>query len=141
MILRLALLVAAVWLALMPPLFTGGACTAEFEQEAARIEADRKSLATPSIALAYFRARGIPSALYSLQECRRARPRSVANCGDGPLIYAKAPVKNLVCSVYRDDEVRVQLHYDDRDRLARVVVDMNPYKSLPLPGFMLHWAR
>jgi len=50
-------------------------------------------------------------------------------------------VKNLVCSAYRDDEVRIQLHYDDRDRLARVLVVMNPYKSLPLPGFMLHWAR
>jgi hypothetical protein len=138
---RLAALVAIIWLALLPPLFTDGACTAEFDREAARIEADRKSLATPALASAYLRGRGIPNSLYSLQQCRRAKPRSVVDCGDGALVYATAPVKNFVCRIYRDDEVRIELHYDDRDRLARTAVDMSPYKSLPLPGITLHWAR
>ncbi len=113
MLLRIALAVAIVWLALLPPLFTDGACTAEFDREATRVEADRKSIRTPELASAYFRDRGIPYSVYSLSQCRRAKPRSVLNCGDGPLVYAKAPVKNLICSVYRDDEVRIHLHYDD----------------------------
>jgi hypothetical protein len=39
--------------------------------------------------------------------------------------------------------VRVQLQYDERDRLVRVATDMSPFKSLPLPfiGVTLHWAR
>jgi hypothetical protein len=141
MLLRVVAVVVLVWILLLPPLFTDGACTAEFERETARIEADRKAISTPERAAAYFRDRGIPYSVYSLSQCRRAKPRSVMNCGDGPLVFAKAPVKNLVCSVYRDDDVRIHLHYDDRDRLARVAIDMNPYKSLPLPGFVIHWAR
>jgi hypothetical protein len=141
MLARILAVVALAWILLLPPLFTHGACTAEFDREAARIEADRAALRTPELAAAYFRARGAPYSVYSLQQCRRARPRSVANCGDGPLVLARPAISGLVCRIYRDDEVRVHLHYDDRDRLARVVLDMNPYKSLPLPGFMLHWAR
>jgi hypothetical protein len=141
MLVRVLAVVALVWIVLLPPLFTDGACTAEFDREAARIDADRASLRTPAQAATYFHARGVPYSVYSLEQCRRARPRSVANCGDGALVYARAPVGNPICKLYRDDEVRIHLHYDDRDRPARIVLDMSPYKSLPLPGFVLHWAR
>lgn len=133
--------IAIAWLLLLPPLFTDGACSAEFETATKRVESDRQAMRTPELAATYFHDRRIPYTVYSLSQCRRAKPRSVVNCGDGPLVYAKAPVKNPVCRIYRDDEVRIHLHYDDRDRLARTVVDMSPYKSLPLPGITLHWAR
>jgi hypothetical protein len=56
---------------------------------------------------------------------------------------AKVPVGNVVCRVYRDDEIRVWLHYDSRDRLSRMQVEMSPFKSLPIPftDTRIHWAR
>src|ERR1700754_5148572 len=104
---KLLVLAALVWLALMPPLFTGGDCTREFEEEAARVERDRKELATPAKAAEYWRARGAPSAPLSVELCRRARPRDMTACGGGPTVLAKVPVKSLICRVYRDDEIRV----------------------------------
>ena len=57
-------------------------------------------------------------------------------------MHAKVPVTNAVCSIYRDDEIRVRLFYDERDRLVQTQFDMNSYKSLPLAGGVtLHWAR
>lgn len=59
------------------------------------------------------------------------------------MVYAQVPVENLVCRIYRDDEIRVQLHYDERSRLARIVTEMSPSRHLPLPwsGHSVHWAR
>jgi hypothetical protein len=52
------------------------------------------------------------------------------------------PVRNLVCKVYRDDEIRVRFFYDELGRLSRTSVDMQPFYSLPLPGGVaIHWAR
>jgi len=52
-------------------------------------------------------------------------------------------VQNRICRFYRDDGIRVQLQYDDRSRLARMITEMNPFLSLPLSwlGVTLHWAR
>ena len=143
MLWRLAIGLAFAWALAMPPLFTGGACTAEFEAEASRIEAARAALPDPARAAAYWNERGIASYQVSAETCRRSPPRFLANCGDGPLVYARGPVTNPVCRVYRDDSILVQMQYDGRNRLARTQVDMAPFKSLPLP--MLHtridWAR
>lgn len=139
---RLLALLALVWLALLPPLFTDGACTREFEDEAARLERDRKLLRDPALAAAYWKARSVPSALVPLEQCRRARPRDLERCPGGPYLQARVPVRNLICGVYRDGDIRVRLLYDERDRLERIAVDMAPYRSLPLPfGAVLHWAR
>jgi hypothetical protein len=54
---RILAVVALVWLALMPPLFTGGACTAEFDHEASQLAVNQKSLATPALAQAYWSSR------------------------------------------------------------------------------------
>jgi hypothetical protein len=134
---------AIVWLALMPPLFTGGACTREFDEEGARIEKDAKAITSPVLAAGYWSARNIPYSVVSVEQCRRSKPRFVQNCGDGPLVYARVPVRNTLCSLYRDGEILVQLQYDNRNRLGRTQVDMNPFKSLPVPftGLTLHWAR
>ena len=58
-------------------------------------------------------------------------------------MYARVPVKNQLCRLYRDSEVKVQLQYDERGSLLRMATDMDPYKSLPIPfvGITLHWAR
>ena len=139
---RILAVVALVWLALMPPLFTGGACTAEFDHEAAQLVANQKSLATPALAQAYWGSRQVPIWVVSAEQCRRAKPRFVEVCGSGVLVHAVVPVLNRVCRFYRDDGIRVQLQYDDHNRLARMVTEMNPFRSLPLPfGINLHWAR
>lgn len=140
---RLAVLLALAWAAVLPPLFTRGACTAEFEAESRRIDADRAGLPDPARATDYWRQRGIPFYFVSNESCRRSRPRFVAECGGGPLVYARVPVRNDICRVYRDDSILVQLQYDARNRLARTQVDMAPFKSLPIP-FMhatIDWAR
>src|SRR5260221_10169138 len=122
--LKLIIGVAIVWLALMPPLFTDGACTAEFDAENSRIAAEAASLKTSVGADSYYSARGVPHAVLSVDDCRHRKPRNLSRCGDGPLVVAKVPVKNLVCRIYRDDEIAVMLQYDARDRLVREEVEM-----------------
>ena len=140
---RLAVVLALAWAVVLPPLFTRGACTAEFDAESRRIDGDRGGLSDPARAEAYWRERAIPFYLVSNESCRRSRPRFVVECGAGPLVYARVPVRNDICRVYRDDSILVQLQYDSRNRLARTQVDMAPFKSLPIP--FLHtavdWAR
>ncbi|MGZ5104689.1 MAG: hypothetical protein ACXWHA_13155 [Usitatibacter sp.] len=139
---KVFVVVALVWLALIPPFFTGGACTAEFDAEASRIEKDGGRLRTVASAVEYLRGRGVAHAVVPVDECRRAKPRWLQSCGGGPIIHAKVPVNNPICRVYRDDEIRVRLFYDERDRLSRTQVDMDPFKSLPLVGgITLHWGR
>ncbi len=139
----LIVLVAVVWAALMPPLFTGGECTAEFEATTQRVEGDRKRLASSAMAAAYWREMQVRHSVLSNEQCRRAKPRVLQSCGDGALVVALVPVRNTICSLYRDDKVTIYLQYDNRDRLARLHMEMKPYQSLPLPilGTTLHWAR
>ena len=140
---KLLLAVGAAWAALMPPLFTNGSCTAEFEQESSTLDHDRDSLRSAPLADAYWRQRSIPHAVMSVDQCRGHKPRNLDRCGDGPLVIAKIPVKHAICRIYRDDEITVWLQYDARDRLARQQLEMNPYKSLPIPftNAAIHWAR
>ena len=135
--------VAVVWLALMPPLFTNGACTAEFDREASRLTVNQKALDSPTHAQEYWSSRQVPVSVISAKQCRRARPRFVDACSSGDIVFASVPVQNHVCRVYRDSEIRIQLHYDDRNRLSRMVTDMNPFRALPLPwvDVMLYWGR
>jgi hypothetical protein len=141
--LRFLALMLLVWLLLLPPLFTDGACTAEFEQEASRIQVDGKSLLSPSLASAYWEGRRVPYTILSREQCVHRRPKHIEACAAGPIIQASVQVQNKVCRFYRDDEARVQLHFDAKDRLVRMQTDMNPYKSLPIPltDITLHWGR
>ena len=136
-------LIVVVWLALMPPLFTGGACTREFDATTQHVESERKRLASSTLAAAHWRGTQVRHTVRSNEECRRAKPRALQTCGDGPLVVASVPVRNLICSLYRDDKVTIYLQYDSRDRLTRMQMEMKPYQSLPLPvfGTTLHWAR
>lgn len=140
---RLLIGVALVWLALMPPLLTQGACTAEFEHEAAQVERDMQQLAVSANAQAYWAARQVPSTVVTAEQCRRVKPRFVQNCGTGDIVHAVVPVNNRICRFYRDDGIRIQLHYDERNRLSRMETDMKPFQSLRLPlvDVTLHWGR
>ncbi len=140
--LKIALALVVAWLALMPPLFTDGACTKEFDTETARFAKDMAQLGSPEAAARYWSGRGVPHTVVSVEQCRRAKPRWLQSCGGGPIVHARVPVGNAVCAIYRDDEIRVRLFYDERGRLGQTQFDMNPYKSLPLvAGVTLHWAR
>ena len=140
---RLYALVVAVWLALLPPLFTAGACTAQFEGEATRLQADGARIRTVDSALQYWNDRNQPVATLTPEQCLRAKPRFLSRCGSGTLVYVRVPVQNQVCRLYRDSEIKIQLQYDEFGRLARTATDMGPFKSLPIPftDIALHWAR
>jgi hypothetical protein len=135
--------VALVWLVLMPPLFTGGACTAEFDTEAERVSRDNSRLLTPESARDYFRSRDVPVSLLTSRECRDRKPRFLDRCGPGSLVYAKVPVKNTICSIYRDEDIKLLMQYDERGHLTRFNADMAPFKSLqiPLTTTLIHWGR
>ena len=135
-------LLAVVWLLLLPPLFTDGECTHEFDAEHARIERERAQFSVGAKAAAYWNGRGIVPRVISVDQCRRAKPRDLQSCGSGPIVQAAVPVRNPVCNLYRDGEIRVRFFYDEFGRLGRTDVEMKPYFSLPLPGGVtLHWAR
>jgi hypothetical protein len=135
--------VALVWAALAPPLFTDGACSAEFDAEDALLARDGHRLVNAESARSYFQSRGVPVSLITLDRCRQVKPRFLSRCGSGPLVYAKVPVKNKVCSFYRDDAITVQLRYNERGRLEGLDTNMAPFKSLPIPftDKAIHWGR
>jgi hypothetical protein len=139
---KLLALLALLWLVLLPPLFTQGECTHEFDEEQARIARDTAQLASSRSAVQYWNKRGIVPRLVSVDNCRRAKPRDLQSCGAGPFVQASVPVRNLVCKIYRDNETRVRLFYDEHDRLIRTAVEMKPFYSLPIPGVItIHWAK
>jgi hypothetical protein len=139
----LLIAVALFWLVVLPPFFTDGACSREFDSELKHIEKDRKAMATLAAAREYWKGRGVPYEVMTADQCRRARSKVIDRCGPGVLVYAAVPVPNLVCRFYRDDEINVQLHFSEKDRLQRVQADMSPYRAieLPLVGKTLYWGK
>jgi hypothetical protein len=140
---RFILVIVLVWLVLLPPFFTDGACTAEFDQVSSLLANNKQSLASPELAEAFWRARNVPLQTISSAQCRRSRPRFVDDCGPGELLYVTVPIQNQVCRFYRDSEIRVQLQYDDANRLRQLQADMKPFKYLALPwfGIKFYWAK
>ena len=140
---RVYAVVALVWLALSPPLFTGGACTDEFANVERRLVEARPSLFSLGAAPDYLRSQGWPTSVITPDRCREAKPRFLDRCGASTYVYAKAPVKSWICSMYRDSDVKVLLEYNDRGQLLRLRTDMAPFKSLPIPltQVAVHWAR
>lgn len=136
------LAIGLIWLMLLPPVFTAGACTREFDQATSLLDAHRRELYDFAKAQAVLASQGMNFAVVTAQRCRKVKPRFLKSCGSGPLIYIEVPVSNLVCRIYRDNATRIQLQYDSTQRLIRVSSDMAPYKSLPLPwGGFVHWGR
>jgi hypothetical protein len=135
--------IALVWLVLMPPFFTDGACTAEFDNVARRMQDNKPSLASLASAREYWSSAHVPVQEISAAQCRVSRPRFVDSCGPGNLLYVAVPIQNKVCRFYRDSDVRVQLQYDTQGRLRQFQADMKPFKyfSFPWLGVKLYWAK
>jgi hypothetical protein len=116
---RLLVAIALGWAVLLPPFFTDGACTAEFDNVARQIQENRPSLASFASAQEYWNAAHV-----SVQSI-------------------SVPIHNTVCHFYRDSAVRVQLRYDDQGRLRQLQADMKPFKyfSIPWLGVTLYWAK
>lgn len=135
--------VVLVWVALAPPLFTGGACSAEFDAENQRLARDGRQLVNAESAKRYFQSRGVPVSLITLEQCRQVKPRFLSRCGSGPLVRAEVPVQSKVCSFYRDDAIKVTLRYGERGRWEGLDTDMAPFKSLPIPftSKAIDWGR
>ncbi len=130
------------WAAVTPPFFTAGRCTAEFEAESTRLAADVAKLGNSNDAVAYWKQRGVPAAKITAEQCLKSKPRFLAACGYGPLVYAKVPVGDNVCRWYRDEAIMVQLQYDEEDMLGRYVAEMKPHKYFKVPFIdqTIYWA-
>lgn len=140
---RLILVIVLIWLFLIPPFFTDGACTAEFDQVARQIQDNKPALSSSASAQAYWNSVQVPIQVISAERCRVSRPRFVDSCGPGDLLYVAIPIQNKVCHFYRDSDVRIQLQYDDHGRLRQLQADMKPFKffSLPWLGLKLYWGK
>lgn len=127
------LLIAAAIAALLPPLFTHGACTAEFNAFSDGLEAARSELLTLPRARAFLASRGLTYRSLSAQQCEAAPPREVEMCPTGVLLLGAAPVHDRVCRYYRDDSVRFQQAFNLHDQLIHIQTDMHPYRMLKFP--------
>ena len=58
-------------------------------------------------------------------------------------LLAASLARAVLMPPHRDQDIRVQLHYTEKERLARVHVDMAPLRSLPIPALAttIHWTR
>jgi hypothetical protein len=142
-VIRLFLVIAAIWLIALPPFFTDGACTAEFNHAALQIDEQKPQFASPALAKEYFTSSHIPFQVISPERCRVSKLRDMDRCGPGDLVRAAIPVKNLVCRIYRDSTIRVDLQFDQRGRLRQLQTQMDPFKyfSVPWTGVKFYWGR
>jgi len=137
------LLIASGIAALLPPLFTHGACTTEFNAVSDRLEAARPALLTLSRAREFLAAHGMGYQTLSAQQCEAVHPREVEMCPSGELLLGAVPVTNRVCRYYRDDSVRFQLAFNQNNQLIHIQTDMHPYRMLrfPLTDFEIDVAK
>ncbi len=137
------LLVTAGIAVFLPPFFTHGACTAEFDALSDRLEAARPALLTLARAEEYLAAQRMGYQTISAQQCEAVRPREVETCPSGVLLLGAVPVNDRVCRYYRDDSVRFQLSYNVRNQLIHMQTDMHPYRILrfPLTDFEIDVAK
>ncbi len=140
---RFYLAVAVIWVLLSPPFLTRGACTEEFIQVEHALMEHRGHLRSADTSAAYFRSQAWPTSIITPERCREARPRFLTGCNSSTYVYAKVPVRNMICRVYRDSDVQVLLEYSDKGYLARYRTDMAPFRSLPLPftKAAIDWGR
>jgi len=137
------LLVACGIAALLPPLFTHGACTAEFNAVSDLLESARPEILTLSRARQFLATHGMAYQTLSAQQCQAVRPREVELCPSGELLLGAVPVTNQVCRYYRDDSVRFQLAFNLNRQLIHIQTDMHPYRMLKFPmiDFEIDFAK
>ena len=137
------ILVILVLLLPLPPLFTSGACTAEFEQASGNFERVKDELLTLSVATAYLSAHHFEYGTVSPERCELSPPRDVEVCPGGPILIVAVPVKNQICRYYRDATIRQQLSFNHAEQLVRLQTDMNPFHFLKVPflNIEVDWAK
>jgi hypothetical protein len=130
-------------LALLPPFFTHGACTAEFEAASDALERQRAQMGTLELAESYLQSQALSFRILTAERCSASPPRDVEVCPGGPMLLVRLPVKNATCRYYRDDTIRLQIGFNKREQLVHLQTDMNPYRMLkvPLVGLEVDWAR
>ena len=119
--------------ALLPPLFTHGACTEEFNAVGNRLETAKPELLTLTAARAFLAAQGLNYQALTAHQCHTIHPADVETCPPGVLLIGAVPVKDRVCRWYRDDSVRFQLGFNETEQLIHIQTDMRPYRIMKLP--------
>ena len=84
----IGLLIAGAWLALLPPFFTHGACSVEFDAASSELERVRSELGTLDQAEVYLRSHGFPHQMLTAERCESSPPREVESCPGGPTLLA-----------------------------------------------------
>ncbi|MBV9343367.1 MAG: hypothetical protein JOZ03_00070 [Gammaproteobacteria bacterium] len=132
-----------VLLAPLPPFFTNGACTAEFEQASSTFQQMRGEMRTLSAATDYLTAHHMPYATVTQERCEQAPPRDVEYCPGGPILVLSVPVRNVVCRYYRDATIRQQFGFNGHQQLVHLQTDMNPFRfrKLPFLDIELDWGK
>jgi hypothetical protein len=117
----------------LPPLFTHGACTSEFDAVGDLLEHSRGELLTLPQAEAFLKTHRLAYEELSAERCESWHPADVLECPSGVLLLGVVPVSNRICRYYRDNNVRFQLGFNNHSQLIRIQTDMNPYRILKLP--------
>jgi len=137
---RSVLIVVLVTIAvagLLPPVFTRGACTAEFDAVGTMLEQARPQMLTLASAQEYLNAHALAFQILSAERCESSPPPDVVSCPSGPLLLGAVPVRNQICRFYRDTSVRFQLGFNTRSQLIGIQTDMNPYRILKMQALGL----
>jgi hypothetical protein len=130
----IVLLILAAVGAFLPPFFTDGACTAEFDAVGDLLERSRPQLLALAQAQAFLKAHGMAYEALTPERCSSWHPRDiVVECPGGTLLVGLVPVANKVCRYYRDPNVLFQLGYNGRQQLVHIQTDMKPYRILRTP--------
>jgi hypothetical protein len=133
----LTVLVTIAIAALLPPVFTRGACTAEFDAVGAMLEQARPQLLTLASAQQYLASHALAFQMLSAERCESSPPPDVVSCPSGPLLLGAVPVRNRICRFYRDPSVRFQLGFNPRSQLIAIQTDMNPYRIMKMQALGL----
>jgi hypothetical protein len=139
----ITLLLIGLLIALLPPFFTQGSCTAEFDSVTDGFQRLRPEFATLDRARSYLAAQALPYRQLSSDQCLRWPEREVVACLGGPILLAYVPVRDPICHYYRDRHIRLQLGFNSAQQLAHIQTDMNPYQMIKLSvlGIELDWAK
>ena len=137
-----AVLIAVAIALLLPPFFTRGACTAEFEAATAVAQRMRPEVGTVALLGSYLNAHAMSYRVVPPERCESWSRNDDVGCSGGPVFLIFIPVQNKVCRYYRDDSIRIQLGFNSSKQLTRIQTDMKPFKYLKLPlGHEIAWAK
>jgi hypothetical protein len=139
----IVLLIIAAVAAFLPPFFTNGACTAEFDAVGDLLERARPQLLTLTRAQDFLKTHAMAYEAMTPERCSSWHPRDiVVECPGGTLLVGLLPISNKVCRYYRDQNVLFQLGYNGRQQLVHIQTDMKPYRIVRTPwGYELYVAK